>query len=115
MKTVKEKVEEFIKSLPVSNTCEYNANEIRQRRAFIAGYEKALRWINVKDELPPGDELNVSENVLLKFEVFNRIHKNVYTTIAEAYYDYDIKEWMIITPINEKNRIITPLCWRPIE
>lgn len=54
--------EKYIYDLPVSHTCEFNAEENRQRRAFEAGVEFAQHWYSVNEELPEwnaGDIIDV--------------------------------------------------------
>jgi len=114
MKTIKEAVEQYINDLPVSHTCEYNAEENRQRRAFMSGVEFAQRWIPVEEELPENTKelmkgRHMSFDVIIKrqwddngeikTEINNRFRSNDRTDFCWNY--------------QFKGSIVTH--WRPIE
>ena len=77
--------------------------------------KESERWISVNDELPPEEEFGVSENVILKLEVYGAVTKNTYQCCIEAYYDLDLNNWHPMLPIDDKNLKITPIAWRPIQ
>ncbi|MBP9790724.1 MAG: hypothetical protein KBD57_09310 [Bacteroidia bacterium] len=83
MRTIEDGVRHYIDNLPVSNTCEYNAEENRQKKAFKSGVEFAQRWIPVEKELPeplPINDSGVIENedlLLLKYKPFSSLEFGV--------------------------------------
>lgn len=84
---------------------------------YIAGYTEALRWRDVNVELPEEDEKDsgISKNILLKFSVYGKKHKNTYECCIESFFDTDTESWHTMIPLDEKNLKLTPIAWRPIE
>jgi hypothetical protein len=105
-------------------TVEEKAHEYAQRtgwgagkriaKGFAAGYEAAFEWNDIKD-VPDCGVCGISDNVLLKIEVFNCLHGNKYRCCIEAFYGEDEEEWHFMLPLDDKNLRVTPLAWREIE
>lgn len=82
---------------------------------FVDGVRYAQHWFPVDEQLPDTSNCGVSDNVLLKLSVYNKKHKNIYECCIEAYYDSDIEHWHPMLVVNDKNLVLTPIAWRPIE
>lgn len=82
---------------------------------FVDGVRYAQYWFPVSEELPDTSDCGVSDNVLLKLSVYNKKHKNTYECCIEAYYDSDIEHWHPMLVIDDKNLVLTPIAWRPID
>jgi len=100
MNDLKKAIEKYIDDLPISHTCEFNAEENRQRRAFGAGVEFAQRWISVDDELP-----NYYQIVLADNGKYMAVVARVSDGDEEYYSIYGTD--IIMSP--------DPIKWRPIE
>lgn len=97
-----------------------NDNTIRSnnKKALANALEelKKYQWRNVVETLPYTDDKlgHISDNVLLKVSVYNKKHKNTYTSITEAYYDSDMNIWHSMFAVKERNLEITAIAWMPI-
>ncbi len=111
MRTLEDKAQEYA---VISGALDAGYS-IEIEEAYRQGAREAQCWFSVNEELPDTFDCGVSENVLLKLSVYNKKHKNTYECCIESYYDSDIEHWHTMLVINDKNLVLTPVAWRPIE